>query len=285
MVSYKFPFCAEDDEEYTWPPLLPPPPPPPPPPVLFSAVLPTELLNLKEVAELFKLILAELENAWFVGCGDMDIMGGGVGVAANILSTLHKSRSQSSDAFSEVLAESAFLLDNVGVDTTLTLHSLHLSAIELPKRSSKWFSSVDDTDDDSTLPPLVSLMFVALLLLELILFGLLLLLLLWLGAVLPVLEAADVLMLLVVIICLAADDEDEDEDEADDEEEDKSSCFLAAPFPLLFSLSVPSVSSAEFLRLDVFCMENVKHSWQIRCMLHSRVVKLLSHLREQYEQK
>jgi hypothetical protein len=202
----------------------------------------------------------KLENEEF---GDDGIIGGGVGVDAKILSILRIS-------FSFIKPSEIFILahdDDAALAATLLLllHNLHLSAIELPNRSSRLFSSVDDTDEDSMLP-LVSLTFVALLLLELMLAWLVLLLLLFILALFNVDDDVfEVIMVLANVFPDDVDPLDEDDEEEDDDADDEKSSLIFFLFcsesPAAAAAAAVAVSSVEFFRLDVvLCIQNVKHS-------------------------
>ena len=202
----------------------------------------------------------KLENEEF---GDDGIIGGGVGVDAKILSILRIS-------FSFIKLSDIFIFAHDDVDAALAttlllvLHNLHLSAIELPNRSSRLFSSVDDTDDDSMLP-LVSLTFVALLLLELMLTWLALLLLFILALFNVDADVLEVIMVLANVFPDDVDPLDEDDEEEDDDADDEKSSLtfflLCSESPAAAAAAAVAVSSVEFFRLDVvLCIENVKHS-------------------------
>jgi len=187
-----------------------------------------------------------------------------VGVDAKILSILRIS-------FSFIKLSDIFIFAHDDADAALAttlllvLHNLHLSAIELPNRSSRLFSSVDDTDDDSMLP-LVSLTFVALLLLELMLAWLVLLLLLILALFNVDDDVFEVIMVLANVFPDDVDPLDEDDEEEDDDADDEKSSLtfflLCSESPAAAAAAAAvAVSSVEFFRLDVvLCIENVKHS-------------------------
>lgn len=147
----------------------------------------------------------------------------------------------------ELVRKQSFALVEVVALSLLSVraHSLHLSAIEWQYLTSRLFSSVEETDDESTLA-LVSLKLVTLLL---------------------VLQLLFIFMLFKSFVVVFEDE------------------FSLVTWPLVPSLR--SHLESEFLRLEsdeaelAAAVDILKHCRQIRCILHSSVIRLASFTLEQ----